>query len=275
MTTGNLFDSLQPGYTPGGTWSTGDCDGNNNNTINISDPTNVDFSGQAPGDYWFSYTASTNNCAETCVSVYYTVLQTPLVSPITDTVCQINGVIDDSTISTTVQQSNPSGAWSSGNYVWEITNGATIAGPTTTNNANISAVITGSNLSTGSNVFNLNVENATDANCNNTTTITITVLPNLSAGNDNSLILCDDGGSVNVDLSTMLTGNDVPSGATETYTDSSNNVVGMNVTLTAGTYTYTYTVSNGECEDSATLTIIIEEAPDAGVFAGPITICNA
>lgn len=70
----NLFDTIQ-NYVTGGTWLTGKCDGTSTNTLDISDPTNVDTSPiTVTGEYWFNYTTTNSpsgcdGCTEVKINI--------------------------------------------------------------------------------------------------------------------------------------------------------------------------------------------------------------
>lgn len=112
-----------------------------------------------------------------------------------------------------------------------------------------------------------------------TATVTVTVTQSPNAGGANASLLintCDTTTSVN--LFTGLNGTQPLDGV---WTDSAGTVINNIInpsTLGAGTYLYTYTVSGGTSPcltDSATVTVVVSTSPNAGIFTGVQSICNA
>ena len=101
-------------------------------------------------------------------------------------------------------------------------------------------------------------------------TVTVTVLPDPNPGNDASVTFCDQQGPVN--LINYPGGSPQPGG---TWTDPlGNSFSGTFNPATDMVGTYTYTVSNGICSESSSLTVSVENAPNAG-FSNSITVCSA
>lgn len=100
------------------------------------------------------------------------------------------------------------------------------------------------------------------------TTVQVIVLEDPKAGTASNLTFCENDLALNspFDLFTALSGQDNNLG---TWTDASNNIISNSIDITGFTeanspYQFTYTISNGTCEDTETISFIIEPAPESG-----------
>ncbi|WP_298237595.1 gliding motility-associated C-terminal domain-containing protein [uncultured Algibacter sp.] len=110
------------------------------------------------------------------------------------------------------------------------------------------------------------------------TTVQVTVLQDLNAGNAINQVFCENDIAANspFDLFNALDGSqDNNSG---TWTDSSNNTISNTLditgfTVTGSPYTFNYTIDNGTCTDTEPITITIEPAPESGTPNAPLEFC--
>lgn len=100
------------------------------------------------------------------------------------------------------------------------------------------------------------------------TTVQVVVLQDPNAGVADNQIFCENDLVANspFDLFDALSGQDNNSG---TWTDASNATVSNSFDITGFTivgspYLFTYTISNGTCEDTETVSITVEPAPESG-----------
>ena len=111
------------------------------------------------------------------------------------------------------------------------------------------------------------------------TTVQVVVLQDPNAGIAVNPVFCENDLVANspFDLFTALDGSQ--DNNTGVWTDSANNVISNNIDITGFTvagspYQFTYTISNGTCDDTETITIIVEPAPESGEALAPIEICE-
>lgn len=107
--------------------------------------------------------------------------------------------------------------------------------------------------------------------------VSVTQAPN-AGGVGATLLINSCITATSVDLFTALNGTQDLTGV---WTDSSNTVIANPINpsvLGAGTFTFTYTVTGGTSpctSDTATVTVIISPAPNAGTFGGSQSVCTA
>ncbi|WP_406685034.1 gliding motility-associated C-terminal domain-containing protein [Seonamhaeicola sp. MEBiC1930] len=251
----NLFDELGGSPDTNGTWSGPLATINGYlGTVNISTLT-------TPNIYTFTYTVPANGtCPKSSSNVFITIheaLNSGTVSTINPaTFCEQN-LPASFDLFTLLDNEDAGGQWTIG---------------TTSSDPVISSQI---DLSTGS--FTLGTYNFTYTQnilpnpCNEeSTTVQVVVLSDPNAGNAVNQTFCENelGTNSPFNLFNALDGSqDNNSG---TWTDAANVTISNTIditgfTLSGSPYLFTYTISNGACEDSETISITIEDAPESGI----------
>jgi gliding motility-associated-like protein len=100
------------------------------------------------------------------------------------------------------------------------------------------------------------------------TTVQVSVLQDPNAGTPSNQIFCENdlGANSPFDLFSAISGQDNNSG---TWTDATNAAISNSIDITGFTtvgspYLFTYTISNGTCEDTETVSVTVEPAPESG-----------
>ena len=236
LATVDLFDSL--GGTPqvGGTWSPALA-----SNTGVFDPS-VD----TPGVYTYTL-AGTPPCTDVTAEVNVIIIQEPDAGEnATINLCSNNGIID---LFDTLEGTPEIG----GTWTPSLSSGTGLFDPLVDPIGTYTYTVTG-----------------TDPCADATATVTISITPFQNAGLDGSINLCSNGGTV--DLFDSLGGSPEVGGVWTPTLNSGTGVFDPTIDV-AGTYTYT-TSSTGPCsDDTATVEVSIETAPDAGIDT-TINICS-
>ncbi|MBU2920125.1 hypothetical protein KO504_02105, partial [Winogradskyella psychrotolerans] len=236
LATVDLFDSL--GGTPqvGGTWSPALA-----SNTGVFDPS-VDN----PGVYTYTL-AGTPPCTDVTAEVNVIIIQEPDAGEnATINLCSNNGIID---LFDTLEGTPEIG----GTWTPSLSSGTGLFDPLVDPIGTYTYTVTG-----------------TDPCADATATVTISITPFQNAGLDGSINICSNGGTV--DLFDSLGGSPEVGGVWTPTLNSGTGVFDPTIDV-AGTYTYT-TSSTGPCsDDTATVEVSIETAPDAGIDT-TINICS-
>ncbi|WP_431136567.1 gliding motility-associated C-terminal domain-containing protein, partial [Psychroserpens mesophilus] len=240
-TTVNLFDSL--GGTPdtGGTWSPALTSGSG-----VFNP-NVDSAGV------YTYTVASTNT--TCDDDSATVIVNFIPNPSAGTDAILNLCQNDTT---TVNLFDSLGGTPDTGGTWSpaLASGSGIFDPNVDSAGVYTYTVTGSN----------------SACEDDSATVTVSFIPNASAGSDAILDLCQDD-TTTVNLFDSLGGTPDTGGTWSPALASGSGIFNPNVD-SDGVYTYTVTSSNPVCEnDSATVTVTFIQPPIAGTD-GTIDLCQ-
>ncbi|MCF7568382.1 gliding motility-associated C-terminal domain-containing protein [Sabulilitoribacter arenilitoris] len=258
----NLFDELAGTPDTNGVW-TGPLSTSNGfqGTVSISSLT-------TPGVYTFTYTVPSNGtCPESTANVVITINETlssgtvAVINPATFCEKDLPAAFD---LSTLLDNEDPGGQWTQG---------------TLSTDPAVSSPIDLTSLTPGTYNFTY-TQNLLPNPCpEESTTVQVEVLQDPEAGNAVNQIFCENDLVANspFNLFDALDGSqDNNSG---TWTDSGNNTVSNSIDITGFTvsgspYLFTYTISNGTCEDSETISITIEPAPESGNALAPFEVCE-
>ncbi len=266
---GSILDltSLVTDGDTGGTWA--DTDGTG---VDLTNLMNVDFDGIAPGTYTFTYTtaSATAGCTEQSYTMMILVEDCDCPSVATtgaDDLCNDAATLDLSTLQVTTE----AGTW-------------TIVGAPLGSNAMITGtVFDATNEAAGSYTVRFTLDNP-QAGCPEFSEQTFNVQQSTNAGTANAaMTLCMDATEV-IDLFDELTNADnggvwteiSANPATGGAFDASAGTFDVNG-QNAGTYEFLYTVTGiAPCgNDSETVTIIVNENPDAEAGTGGELSCSA
>ncbi len=258
----NLFDELGGSPDTNGTWSGPlPTSGANLGTVNISTLT-------TPGAYTFTYTVPANGaCPENTSNVAITVFEvfsSGTVAAINPATFCESGLPSSFDLFSLLDNEDPSGQWTQG---------------TQSTDPVISSPIDLSGFTSGTYNFtytqNLLPNPCTEAS----TTVQIVVLQDPNAGIAINQTFCENDLITNspFDLFNALDGSQ--DNNTGIWTDAalitiSNNLDITGLTVAGSPYQYTYTISNGTCDDTETISITIEPAPESGVALAPFEICE-
>lgn len=246
----DLFASL--GGTPdaGGTWK-------DSQDAVVSNPTQVDFTGVAPGTYDYTYTITGEGvCNDVSATVSVTVTQGANAgSNSTVNVCDGGASTTLNLFTSLSNNPDAGGNWTETSV---LPSGANISDPTAVNFSGVPA---------GKYQFTYTVNgNGPCGNVSSTVTVNVNQVHN--AGTPTTISICNDSPPLN--LFANLSGNPDAGG---TWVLNGNNPIidptRVDFTgLSAGNYVYTYTISGdpgSACGDvSNTLTVQLVEAPNAG-----------
>ena len=257
----NLIDELGSMPDALGTWS-GPLTISNGatGTINISSVTSA-------GQLVFTYTVPPSGpCPEGSSTVTITIYDnftsgTPSTNnPASFCVSALPGAFD---LFSLLDNEDIGGQW---------TEGATSTGTTTTATIDFSAFTPGTYEYTYTQNLLPNV--CTEES----TTVQVIILEDPNAGVATNASICENEIVANspFDLFTALDGSQ--DNNTGVWTDASGATVTSPIdissfTVTGSPFEYTYTITNGACEDSETISIIIEPAPESGNAISPLEIC--
>ncbi|WP_178984505.1 gliding motility-associated C-terminal domain-containing protein [Winogradskyella helgolandensis] len=236
LTTVNLFDSLGGAAETGGTWLPALNSGTGlfDPSIDAADTYTYTVPGIAP-------------CPDASATVDVTIIQEPDAGlDATIDICSNNGSFD----LFDYLEGSPEigGTWSP-----SLTSGTGMYDPLIDTNDIYTYTVTGT------------------APCADATaTITISVTPFLDAGQDGSVTICTNDGTI--DLFDSLGGIPDAGGTWSPPLTSGTGMFDPNID-TGGTYTYTTTGSEPCLDDSAIVVVTVEQSPDAG-SDGTLLICN-
>lgn len=256
----NLFTSLGGTPDPGGNWS--NVDGA---TVNLTDPTNVDFSGVSAGSYDFTYTVdgpgACNPVASTLtVNVNFNHnagLPTAIVL-CNDATAPIN------LFETLVGVPDPGGAWTETS---SVSSGVSLANTLAVDFSGVPAGIYEFTYTIAGEGVCFDVSNQ----------LSIQILKAIDAGNDTSIDVCN-GEAFPINLYDQIGGNPDPGGSWLDLDGSgvniSNNVAGF-AGVPKGSYRFLYTVSDpNQCTPrSSVLTVEVGKNPDPGKD-GYLIVCD-
>jgi len=247
-TSGGTSTSTFTSTSAGGTWSSG-----NTSVATIDASTGV-ITPIAVGTATMTYTVAGVGCPDATATRDITVTAAPTAGTLSGTqaVCtNSTGISFASTVS--------GGAWSSGTTAVATINGSTGA---------ITILTPGTSTMTYTVTGTGGCENAT-------ATLDLTVTQGPLAGSlDGTQSICTSGGTNTTTFTSSVTGGTWSSGNTSVATiDASTGVI---TPLAAGTATMTYTVSSAGCPDAtATRTVTVTAAPNAGTVSGTQAICSS
>ncbi|MDN3634324.1 hypothetical protein QWY85_06625 [Neolewinella lacunae] len=244
----NLTELLS-GADAGGTWAQ-----TSGATVNIGDPSSVDFSAAAPGTYIFTYThAASGSCPADVATLTITVTNQLLAGiDNSDEFCEGSGAAYN--LTALLSGADAGGAWAqTGGIAVNIGNPASV---------NFSGAAPG--------VYTFTYTHAASGSCAaDVAVFTITVTNQLLAGTDNSDEFCEGSGAA-YNLVALLSGADAGGVWAQTSGAAVNigNPSSVNFSGAApGVYTFTYThAASGSCPaDMATFTITVTNQ----LLAGP------
>jgi large repetitive protein len=258
----DLFNEL--GGTPDttGTWSGPLATLNGNQgTVNISTLTTA-------GTYTFTYTVPSNGvCPESSSNIVITIYETftsGTISSINPASFCESGLPSAFDLYSLLDNEDPNGQW---------TQGLLSSDPIITSPIDLTVFAAGT--------YNFTyTQNLLPNPCpEESTTVQVIILNDPNAGLAVNQTFCENDLLANspFDLFNALDGSqDNNSG---TWTDSNSNVISNNLDITAlavagSPYQFTYTLSNGICEDTETISIIVEPAPESGNALAPFEICE-
>jgi len=254
----DLFASLNGTPDTGGTWMDNDASG-----LDISDPTNVDFSGIIMGIYTFTYTIPADGACPEATSLLTLNIGNPVSAGTDNTLALCTDNSNNiNLLSSLGGTPNSSGTWSDDNA-----SGLDITDPS---DVDISG------LSTGTYDFTYTVTSS--GSCTNQSAIlTLDIEEAPNSGINGTASICEGGSSI-INLESSLNGTPDTGG---TWTD--DDATGVDITdptnvdfngITAGDYGFTYTIIGGECDDAtASVSVSIGAPPNAGLD-GSNSICN-
>lgn len=266
------FDALVTGGDQSGIWAQVSGPG----SVNIANTANVNFAGQTPGTYSFTYTtnSATVPCSEATYNMTVTVNDCACPSVaigIAPDLCNDLGTLSLSTLM--LPQTEPGGTWT------------IISSPPGSN----PAIITGGNIFDASTAdagtYTLQYAVAgLPAYCPSTSTVTVNVLRTPVAGTAASPLAFCAGETQTVNLASLLIGADaggiwVESSSVPSTGGAFNAATGRFTTNTQlpGTYTFDYIIPGaGPCpDDQVTVQVVIENNPVADAGAAATLDCNA
>ena len=244
----DLFTALA-GEDAGGTWNDDDATGAL--TGNIFDPSMV-----APGNYDFTYTVTAPGCPDDMETVTVTVNAAPNAGTFTAPfdVCDTDNSVD---LFTALAGEDAGGSWNDDDATGALTGNifdATIPGP-------------------GSYNFTYTVTAPGCVPDMETVTVVVNAAPNAGTFTAPFDVCSID---TAVDLFTALAGEDA--GGTWNDDDATGALTGNLFDASAvapGNYDFTYTASSPGCpDDTETVTVTVNAAPNAGTFTPPFEVCE-
>ncbi|NCP59158.1 MAG: gliding motility-associated C-terminal domain-containing protein [Flavobacteriales bacterium] len=230
-------------------------------TVNISTLT-------TPGVFTFVYTVPSNGvCSESSANVVITIYETfssGIVSAINPASYCESGLPSAFDLFSLIDNEDLNGQWTEG---------------TLSSDPIITSPIDLSTLTPGTYNFTY-TQNLLPNPCpEESTTVQVIVLADPNAGLAVNQTFCENDLVANspFDLFNALNGSQDNNGGT--WTDSSNTTISNIIDITAfniagSPYQFTYTISNGTCEDSETISITIEPAPESGNALAPFEVCE-
>ncbi|MCF8274149.1 MAG: gliding motility-associated C-terminal domain-containing protein [Flavobacteriaceae bacterium] len=230
-------------------------------TVNISTLT-------TPGVYTFIYTVPSNGvCPESSANVVITIYETftsGIVSAINPASFCESGLPTSFDLFSLIENEDLNGQWTEG---------------TLSSDPIITSPIDLSTLTPGTYNFTY-TQNLLPNPCpEESTTVQVIVLADPNAGLAVNQTFCENDLLANspFDLFNALDGSQ--DNNTGTWTDSNSTIISNNLDITTLTvagspYQFTYTLSNGICEDTETISIIVEPAPESGNALAPFEVCE-
>lgn len=229
-------------------------------TINISGVT-------TPGELIFTYTVPPSGpCPEGSSTVTITIFDNfTSGTPSADNPASfcVSGLPEAFDLFTLLDNEDAGGQW---------TEGTTSGGTVTTSTINFSGFVPG----TYDYTYTQNL--APNVCAEESTTVQVIILEDPYAGVAINATICENEIAANspFDLFTALDGSQ--DNNTGIWTDAGGATVTSPIdistfTVAGSPYEFTYTLSNGTCEDSETITITIEPAPESGNALSPLEIC--
>jgi gliding motility-associated-like protein len=257
----NLFDELTGAPVATGIWSGPlTTSGGHLGTVNITTLT-------TPGVYTFTYTVPTSGvCPEGTSSVVITVYDnftsgTPSASN-PASFCE-SGLPSAFDLFTLLDGEDVGGQW---------TQGTTSTDPVVGSTIDFTGFIPGA--------YNYTyTQNLLPNPCpEESTTVQVIILADPIAGNAVNANICENELITNSPFNLFTALDGTQDNNTGVWIDASNAVVSnpidiTTLTVTGSPYQFTYTLSNGTCEESETISITIESAPESGNALAPFEVC--
>ncbi|MDO5979419.1 gliding motility-associated C-terminal domain-containing protein [Flavivirga spongiicola] len=261
----NLFDELGGFPQTGGNWTT-----NSSLAITNGHLGTVNISTLIAGTYVFTYTISGGGACPDGISTV-TIIISPILSSGTPsganrTFC-VSGLPSNFDLMTLLDtDADLGGVWTEG-----LSSSGTVV-PS-------SIDLTTGAFTPASSPYNFTYSQNTTTPCpEDSTTIQIVVLADPNAGTATNDTFCENALIANYNLFNALDGSQ--DNNLGIWTDATNATISdpLNLDITSFTvggspYTFNYTIDNGTCSDTETISITIEDAPNAGTTTNPNAFC--
>ncbi len=260
VTSFNLFDELGDPKDATGTWAGPETTSNGYlGTVNIS--------GLRAGSHVFSYTVLANGSCPDLISNVTIDIEQPLSSgtptnsgPITFCEASLPTAFD---LNAQLTGADTDGQWTAGNS----SSGMMISSP-----------IDLTSYTPGTYYFSY-TQNISPSIClEETTTIQVDILTDPNAGNAVNQSFCENDLANNSPFDLFMALDGSQSNNNGVWRDANNNTISNSLDISSFTflnspYLFNYTIGDGDCIDTETITINVEEGPESGTANSPAVFC--